>query len=397
LDWATSRYGIEGSPGKLASEWPGCSWGARWAAIQDGALGGGNNEPKDAQGLRPTVRDHVVDHRRGHTCWLWGARLDLRADESQGLGSNTHESITKASVEALDKEFFSVSKLTRTMNDALDDIVTANENVDHDQFQSALHFDGENFAGGQARLIDLFNSTLADIRAKNARAARGHLGAALHTIQDFYAHSNWVELGNAGPNPDLGRPGHTIGNVAAPNEATCNGSTLITTHLTSGYYGGEDRTPPAGVAKCRHGGPFDRSPGSGGINKDFRLSTLSPHSTFHDAAARAALLATDQFIRDIKEQITTPQLRMLLGAGPVLGMAIDTTGSMGSIIDGVKSRAISIVNARLGTDEEPSSYVLSPFNDPHTGPLTVTDNPDEFKAAIGRLSADGGGTAPSSR
>jgi hypothetical protein len=310
-----------------------------------------------------------------------------------GLGSNTHQSITEASITALDTEFFAVPRQTRTMRQAMGQIVDANVAVDDDQVASALHFDGENFAAGQTRITGLLNRTIADLKAKNAQAARADLGGALHTIQDFYAHSNWIELGNNGPNADLGRSGHTIGNVAGPTEATCNGSTLTTTKLTSGYYGGEDRAAPI-PTKCRHGGPFDHGPGTGGINKDLRLSTLSPHSTFHGAAAGAARQATDQFVRDIKGQVTAPQLRLLLGAGPTLGVAIDTTGSMGSIIEGVKSQATQIVDGRLGKDEEPSKYVLAPFNDPGTGPIVATDSANDFKAAIGSLSASGGDDCP---
>src|SRR5204863_6884178 len=101
--------------------------------------------------------------------------------------------------------------------------------------------------------------------------------------------------------------------------------------------------------------------------------------------------ATKQFIRDIKADVTQKQIKELLGVGPTLSIAIDTTGSMGSIIEGVKQQAIAIVNARLDTDEEPSKYVLSPFNDPGVGPLTVTTDPDVFTSAISALFPDGGG------
>jgi hypothetical protein len=111
-------------------------------------------------------------------------------------------------------------------------------------------------------------------------------------------------------------------------------------------------------------------------------------------AAAIAKDATKQFICDLKERITTHQLELLLGAGPTLAIAIDTTGSMGSIIQGVKAQAIQIVNSRLGTDEEPVKYVLSPFNDPGVGPLTVTTKADEFKSAINALTASGGGDCP---
>jgi hypothetical protein len=315
----------------------------------------------------------------------------------KSLGANSHQSITEDSIRALDNEFFSIPRLTRPMEQAMGRIVAANEAVDDDQVQSALHFDGENFAGGQSRVTGLFNSVITDLAAENAGQARTDLGGALHTIQDFYAHSNWIESGHAGANPDLGRPGHTLGNLAARSEATCaaDGGTLITTKLTSGYYGGEDSAAPPGVAKCRHGGILDSSPGGGsGINKDLTLTTFSPHAAMHAAAAAAARAATDQFIRDIKDKVTPRQLRLLFGIGPTLGMSIDTTGSMGGVIASVREQAIGITNARIGTDEEPSKYVLAPFNDPSVGPLTTTDDPDTFKSAISGLGADGGDDCP---
>jgi hypothetical protein len=172
--------------------------------------------------------------------------------------------------------------------------------------------------------------------------------------------------------------------------------------LTSGYYGGEDRTKPAGVGKCSHGGPLDSSSPSSdllgyfreGINKDTNYCDISPHSGFHPAAAAAAIAGTKQFVDDIKGQITFAQLKALLGAGPSLAFAIDTTGSMGSVISGVRSAAIGIVDSRLGTDEEPLQYVLSPFNDPFTGPVTATTNANVFKSAISSLFASGGGDCP---
>ncbi|KAA2261578.1 VWA domain-containing protein [Solihabitans fulvus] len=280
------------------------------------------------------------------------------------------------------------------MTKAMNQIADANAEVDNDQTHSALHFDGENFAGGQSRVVGLFANVVADLKGENAAQARTDFGGALHTIQDFYAHSDWIELGNTGANPDLGRPGHTLGPVAGPTEGTCNGSLVTTTKLTSGYYGGEDVAAPAGVAKCRHGGPFDHGPGSGGINKDLNNSLFSPHSTQHAAAAAAAIAGTEQFIRDIKAAVSARQLKLLLGVGPTLGMSIDTTGSMGGIISSVQAQAIQITDKRIGTDEEPSRYVLAPFNDPSVGPLTTTDDPVTFKNAISALTASGGGDCP---
>lgn len=166
--------------------------------------------------------------------------------------------------------------------------------------------------------------------------------------------------------------------------------------LTTGYYGGDDRPKPHQF-KCSHGGIFDKSSegtyGSG-INKDTRSCSFSPHWERHDAAARVAKEATKQYIRRIKENVGVEKTKLLFGVGPTLAFAIDTTGSMGSVIAQVRQQAIQIVDSRLGGDEEPSKYVLVAFNDPHVGPVTETEDADEFKNAISALTADGGGSCP---
>ncbi len=62
---------------------------------------------------------------------------------------------------------------------------------------SCIHFSNEQFHDGSIRLIDL-KKRIVDILSNdkpNGQEARYFLGAALHTLQDFYAHTNWVELG----------------------------------------------------------------------------------------------------------------------------------------------------------------------------------------------------------
>jgi hypothetical protein len=68
-------------------------------------------------------------------------------------------------------------------------IVASNVMTDMNQFESALHFDNCCFSLGVQRINDLW----ADI------SPTGVLdfvvfGTMIHTVQDFYAHSNWVEL-----------------------------------------------------------------------------------------------------------------------------------------------------------------------------------------------------------
>lgn len=317
-----------------------------------------------------------------------------------GIG-RSHQDITVDAVRELYAELFPGVVRSASMDKALIQIYKANIDIDLDQSTSAKHFDGENFAGGQQFIAsnrDLVVSTLAKSDANGARAA---LGRALHTVQDFYAHSTWIELGNLSPNANVGRgtsiPHASTGTATCSFALLCDTTNWITNSLTSGYYGGEDATPTLGVRKCFHGGLGDTSAlpfFDDGINKDMENCQISPHEALHRIAAAVAKDATQQFIRDIRDLVTPKQLRLLFGVGPTLAMAIDTTGSMGPIIDGVKAQAISIVDSRLGTADEPGTYVLSPFNDPNVGPVIVTTDADTFKNAISALSASGGGDCP---
>jgi hypothetical protein len=110
-------------------------------------------------------------------------------------------------------------------------------------------------------------------------------------LQDFYSHSNWIELGHNEPNTALGKP-QSMGNLANPNDTNkcrqapawnlCDEGNITTSLLTSGYYGGQDRTKFYKLGMCRHGGGFDHTEGSGGINKDSSTCyvagfVVSPH------------------------------------------------------------------------------------------------------------------------
>ena len=168
--------------------------------------------------------------------------------------------------------------------------------------------------------------------------AREILGQSFHTLQDFYSHSNWVEMGRTDVNELIGFT-ETIGSIAAPNQATCtsDGCTRIEKAcviplscsvvtwplssflqtlwqqaslgtcplvyydchdnilpeinkqqiLTSGYAANdlsennEVLQKPPNVGKCSHGSVLDASshlPAVGGINKDSYSLIFSPHS-----------------------------------------------------------------------------------------------------------------------
>jgi hypothetical protein len=326
------------------------------------------------------------------------------------LLGESHQRMTDEAITELDQEFFGINKLTKPMTEAINQVVDANAKVDLDQETASKHFDGESLPEGQARIIGLLNGIEGALTKDDAKGAREALGSALHTIQDFYSHTNWVELGHREPHPGLGRPGNALDRLPA-TIATCQNCTgggffsfpdcsmnLITSGLTSGYYGDQD--PPFAVkppGKCSHGGPLDKSAigrSGEGINKDSTSRTASPHNFLHTVAAAVAKDATKQFIHDIKAAVTPRQLKLLLGVGPTLAFAIDPAKGMGSVIDGVKKQAIRIVNRRLGTKDEPLIYVLSPFNDASVGPVTKTTDAHVFKKALNGLSASDGGDCP---
>lgn len=89
---------------------------------------------------------------------------------------------------ALNKYFKFLKGLTPSMIEARKTITKANEAVDDNQHDSELHFDGENFVGGQQRLTKLKTDVITALGKNDATLARNSLGAALHTVQDFYAH-----------------------------------------------------------------------------------------------------------------------------------------------------------------------------------------------------------------
>jgi len=284
---------------------------------------------------------------------------------------------------------------------ALREIVKANGMTDFwDALSPKAHFDAESFAAGQERLRSKLENIRNSMNAGRVPAAREALGEALHAIQDFYSHSNWVETHLAGEiYADLGRrgaldiaPGATCSDCGS--SSGCEGNLLMPSPgWTSGYFALVLSYKPAG--KCSHGGSLDRTAGSlpkGGINKD---SSNSPHGSKHNAAADSARRATEMFLSNLEGDgwLTHDQVKRLL-CGPTLAFCIDTTAGMGDIIEAVKTAAIAIVDARLGTDEEPSQYVLALFNDPDVPDAIVTTDANEFKNAIRNLSANGGGDCP---
>ncbi|WP_424099801.1 HET-C-related protein [Moorena producens] len=230
--------------------------------------------------------------------WLLGVVL-LLGMPSPALAFKVpiHEAITREVF--ADFQVMAGGESFKFTDDAIDKIVKANKDSDDisKQFNSEIHFDGEDFPGGSERVMDLKEKVITKVTVEPVypTSARNNLGTALHTVQDFYAHSNWVELGNSSINTNIGRQifsGADKDTPTCPNDpGTLGGEGLK--QLTSGYFILSDNfacgVPPE---KCRHGVPIICP---SGINKDDE--TRSGFST----ARTLAVDTTEDFLNQIFE------------------------------------------------------------------------------------------------
>ncbi|EPS45364.1 hypothetical protein H072_615 [Dactylellina haptotyla CBS 200.50] len=224
------------------------------------------------------------------------------------------------------------------MNNAIDEIATANGMVDNDQTDGALHFDGESFTQAQERLLDLANQTIRFTKEEQYHTARSTIGQALHTLQDFYSHSNWIELLLAQgvdlvPHPGVGVSGAMLYPLSS-NISTCNQcnymgecghchDNLETGSLTSGYYSGQPNYKKPQAGKCSHGGLMDGSSTDfdvgfrrrgQGINKDSTSCIFSPHKDLHYDAASVSINATKIYLtNEIFNKLEYDEARVLFG------------------------------------------------------------------------------------
>lgn len=253
------------------------------------------------------------------------------------------------------------------------------------------HCDDELLPECTQRIIDIKNAVINLLKASppDGGEARRQVGRALHTLQDFFAHSNWINI--AVGDPGLGL--NVVSRLAAGEDtcergvSTLGAGTLAgfgLTSATTGYFS-LVLAPPDG--KCNHGLGLDP-----GIHKD------EPSRAGHAAARAAAINATESLIRQI---LTAPGIagndravRAFLDVRGAVGFVVDTTGSMGSVIAGVKSSIARIVTTVAASSNPPDRYVLVAFNDPTVGDALVTANPNALLAAANGLFASGGGDCP---
>lgn len=166
------------------------------------------------------------------------------------------------------------------------------------------HFDAETFNQSNQRVISFLTSINAFLASKDYVNARKLSGQILHTIQDFYSHSNWVEMGMTSMNIEIGTSSFSSIPIITTNDSNpckancsltnmgcgtlitllvkfiqllglgrtiqcpvkyyiCSGNIADLNELVSGYYSGQkldDGTSvnkPSGINKCSHGLDFE--------------------------------------------------------------------------------------------------------------------------------------------
>lgn len=182
--------------------------------------------------------------------------------------------------------------------DVIDIIAIANQDVDKFQDNPEFHFDNE-LKNASRHILDLKKIILDSLNSPRAmtplRAAGIHyqIGRALHTVQDFYSHSNWVN-NNSTFNQEIGRIELVdfSGDACRPFPFT---NILVTQALITGDTSNL-LTAYAPPGKCAHGGEFN------GIHKDWA-------TRFDHGVARAqAVEATIDFVKNqILEAATNKQ------------------------------------------------------------------------------------------
>lgn len=231
--------------------------------------------------------------------------------------------------------------------EAIDKILLANVVTDIEAVNPYLareHYDNEQFRTGAAQTIRL-RRDIVDALLKHDRVrAWTRLGRALHGIQDFYAHSSWIEQRGREGRPetathydrlagsDRDRLRQFMSEIGDTPAAGCgsDGETLTAaTGITSGYYphtsisnpfSEEDDLPyPSAAAnptKCVHLGmtvvmshcllpivPAVTLPGC----RSFAFEKDNDNDALHTAAYDAAETASWRFIQDIVTELTELQ------------------------------------------------------------------------------------------
>lgn len=107
------------------------------------------------------------------------------------------------------RKWISLPEVKKPMANCFESVLVVDRNSDSLQqllYLSSIryHFANERFSESQQLLTGRWRRIAQAGQAGDYRAALQLLGLSLTAIQDFYSHTNWVELGNTEFNPDIG-------------------------------------------------------------------------------------------------------------------------------------------------------------------------------------------------
>ncbi|MEW6024573.1 MAG: vWA domain-containing protein [Pseudomonadota bacterium] len=319
------------------------------------------------------------------------------------------------------------------------------------------HCDNDLTLACSNRIITIRNEGVVNNLAEYVRSkdkfslvnARIMLGRALHTLQDFYAHSSYTDNH---PGRDFyaaltTSPGVVAQALPAPSVPTCvartgpinstwpdNGGNYVFTAegaspavITSGYFfnsnavAGFGSAPDTAASRCDHGMEILRATVSG-INKDAPYSPFRPapyygaydagaeldnaaqvasplhlRASYHAAAHTAHFL--DEVVSAIRAStadvaVQDEMVSALLGIEqvPVIGFVIDNTGSMSDIISGVRSSIERTIDQAVTSRPDTRFLVLS-YGDPYVG-TPVIGTAEQVRSVVASIYASGGDDCP---
>ncbi|MFN0123997.1 MAG: hypothetical protein ACKV2V_26135, partial [Blastocatellia bacterium] len=285
-------------------------------------------------------------------------------------------------------------------------------------FKPTWHFTDERFSDSSFRLIAIREVIRDGLTLKTYPSgvwARNYFGTALHTLQDFYSHSNFIELQlSAGldgintllgrqimPNPDpAARPCDGNPNRLGPNQGGI---------LTSGYYSGYAFNGcyelPFIDGKCWHGSYKDNDnpftvggnsvlPGCRGMNKD-KLHPWDVRGS-HLQAREFAIRATTDYARQVVGEIKDNKQALVsfLDLPSTIVFSLDRSWGKRKTLAATKRFIRNIMARATATaDEQPVNFVLISYgisNDPAAGLYRTeinTSDPQAFLTTLENLNS----------
>ena len=332
--------------------------------------------------FKPTNSD-----KEGTHAWMVKQAIEGKCDGCQKISVDVNGKRFKFS----DKATLSVERADAATDDG---IFFGEDNAEHIPLGVGegkipkAHCDDELLPECSKRIHGFKDDAVKQLTIGKGNNARVYVGRALHTLQDFYSHSNWVN--NPGPNhdtinPDLGKKEITSATLGKDTKGniikTCIDNWVLDngtltgrnpgglTNITTGYF---YYTTQPFKWKCAHGKPsvFDDS----GINKD------TSGRPFHNEARDLAVLATHDYINQVLDAIKNDE--ELKNDPEKLEEAIrafmNTKGV--NIVVGNGFSLSSYVGSNLQDDYQGlSQYFYTPINNPET---LITSNFTTFQNAM---------------